>query len=455
MDSPVGWPTLGDVQDTDIANPTDANRPGQPEPDSAAGDHQLLLLDAETVTELRGRVAGLIDQVRDPASGGLGELAATLQRRLADRPVRAGVVAASADQASERLTRLAATLRGGDAATLDAANGVFAGRADRVGRGGSKPAIGYLFPGQGAGVATGTSALTRRFETARELYQTVTIPAAEYPAWISAAQQRIVASSLAGLRVLSMLGIEATAAAGHSIGELTALHWSGAMSESELLALVGMHGQTMADTSDGGGAMARVDAPPDEVEPLLRGEPAVVAGYNSPVQTVVAGPAQAVARLRQTAVAVGLKAEILPVRDALHTPAKAPAADKIRAHLAGTRFRPLERSVVSTVTGDVLPLDTDLHDLLVRQVCEPVRFSQAVGRMAGEVSLLVEVGPDQTLSYLAAEICPSICFVPLATDGASLSGVLSAAAAAYVLGAPVRHDRLVAGSPAHGKGTRP
>jgi acyl transferase domain-containing protein len=448
MDPPVAGRTLGGVQDTDIANSIAAGRPtrAEPRPASAAGVHELLLLDAETVPELRGRVAGLTDQVAGPA---LGDLAATLQRGLADRPVRAGVVAASADQARERLTRLAARLRGDDASTLDVANGVFAGRA------GGKPAIGYLFPGQGAGVGTGESesALTRRFETVRDLYRTVTVPAAEYPAWISAAQQRIVASSVAGLRVLSMLGIQARAAAGHSLGELTALHWAGAMSEAELLALVGAHGQIMADTCDGSGAMGRIAAHPDQVEPLLRGEPVVIAGYNSPVQTVVAGPAQAVARVRQAAVAAGLQADGLPVGDALHSPAMAPAADKLRAHLAGMRFGPLERSVVSTVTGDVLPPGTDLHDLLVRQVCEPVRFSQVVGRMADQVSLLVEVGPDQTLSYLAPDICPNVCFVPLATDGASLSGVLCAAAAAYVLGAPVRHDRLVAGPPAHGKGT--
>jgi acyl transferase domain-containing protein len=434
------------VSETDIASPIAAGRPTRSEPRSeprsapAAGEDQLLLLDAESGADLRDRVARLIDQVRGPASGRLADLAATLQRGLAGRPVRAGVVAASADQAGERLAKLAATLHHDTAATLDAANGVFAGRA------GGKPAIGYLFPGQGAGVGTEASALRRRFETARELYRTVTIPTAEHPAGIGAAQQRIVASSVAGLRVLSMLGIEASTAAGHSLGELTALHWAGAMSESALLALAGAHGRIVADTDDGGGTMARVTASPDEVEPLLRGEPVVVAGYNSPTQTVVAGPADAVARVREAAVAAGHPADRLPVGKALHSPAMAPAADQLHAYLADVRFRALERSVVSTVTGAVLPPGTDLRGLLVRQVCEPVRFSQAVGRMADEVSLLVEVGPDQSLSALAAQICPNVVVVPLATDGASLSGVLGVAAAAYVLGAPVRHDRLVAGS---------
>jgi enediyne polyketide synthase len=395
------------------------------------------------VPELRGRVARLTGLIRGPASGRLGDLAAILQRGLTDRPVRAGVVAASADQACERLAKLAATLRGDVAATLDVAGGVFAGRAR------SKPAIGYLFPGQGSGSRTDGGALTRGFETARELYRTVTIPTTEDPAVTSAAQPRIVASSAAGLRVLSVLGIEASAAAGHSLGELTALHWAGAMSESALLALVTARGQIMADACEGSGAMAGIAAGPDEVERLLRGEPVVVAGYNGPAQTVVAGPAEAVARVRQAAVAAGLKAARIPVSDAFHSPAMAPAADGLRAYLAGTWFCPLERRVLSTVTGDVLPPGTDLRALLVRQLCEPVRLSQALERMADEVSLLVEVGPGRVLSGLAAQICPSVPVVPLTTDGVSLSGVLCAAAAAYVLGAPVRHDRLVAGSSPH------
>jgi enediyne polyketide synthase len=407
----------------------------------SAHDHRLLLIDADSVAELRGRGAGLTDLVRGSAFTGLDDLAATLRRGLADRPVRAAVVAASADQASERLGWLATRLDDDVPATLDVARGVFAGRAS------NRPAIGYLFPGQGSGSGTDGGALTARFQTARDLYRTVTIPAAGHPAATSAAQPRIVASSIAGLRVLSLLGIEATAAAGHSLGELTALHWAGAISESALLALAAARGQIMADASEGGGAMAGIAAGPDKVEPLLRGQPVVIAGYNGPAQTVVAGPAEAVAGIRRVAAAAGLKAARIPVSDAFHSPAMAPTATGLRAYLAGLRFRPPERRVVSTVTGDVLRPGTDLRELLVRQLSEPVRFSQALERMAAEVSLLVEVGPGRVLSRLAASICPGVPVVPLATDGASLSGVLCAAAAGYVLGAPVRHDRLVADLP--------
>ncbi|AYY12621.1 acyltransferase domain-containing protein [Actinobacteria bacterium YIM 96077] len=442
MDTLAERRRLVDVQDTEITHSTTAGRPdrAEPRPASATDDHQLLLLDAESVPKLRDETARLIDQDWGSSYGGLDNLAATLQGRLKDRAVRAGVVAASADQARERLAQLAVALnRDGQLgeAIHDVGNGVFAGRA------GGKPTIGFLFPGQGADVNAATSALTRRFETARDLYRTVTIPTAEDSTGLGANGQRIVASSIAGLRVLSMLGIEASMAAGHSLGELTALHWAGAMRESTLLALVNAHGQIMAKACDGRGSMATISTRPEDVEPLLRGEPVAVAGYNTPTQTVVAGPADAVARVLQTAAATGLRTAELPVREAFHTPAMAPAMDGLRAHLEGMRFRTLERTVQSTVTGDALPPDANLHDLLVRQLCEPVRFSQAVGHMADEADLIVEVGPDQLLSRLAVHICPGVPVVPLATDSTSSSGLLCAAAAAYVLGAPVRHEHLV------------
>jgi enediyne polyketide synthase len=433
------------VQHINVANSDTSGRPGRPAPprDGPAHDHQLLLLDAESVTELRSRIACLTDLARGPAVGSLGDLAVTLHRRLADRPVRAAVVAASADQAAQRLARLAAKLGSDAREVVDVAGGTFAGHPAGM------PAIGYLFPGQGSGTATGGGALAARFATVRHLYRKVAIPADDDPAATNVAQPRIVASSAAGLRVLSMLGIEASAAVGHSLGELTALHWAGALSENALLALATARGQIMAEASRGRGAMAGIAASPAEVEPLLAGEPVVIAGYNGPAQTVIAGPADAVTRVRLAAAAAGLKAARIPVSDAFHTQAMAPAATGLCAYLASTRFRPPRRRVLSTVTGDVLAHGTDLRQLLVRQLCEPVRFSQALDRMVAGVSLLIEVGPGRVLSGLAARNCPDVPVISLATDGASVAGVLCAAAAAYVLGAPVRHKPLFAATPTH------
>lgn len=437
-------PTLWDVSEiNDVVN--SAGRTARPDPRSAPAvpGHRLLLLDARTPAELRDRIAHLIETVPDSVFGEPGALAAA-PGGLADRPVRAAVVAASADQARERLIDLAGRLRDDDAAAADVARGVFAGRAGRT------PAIGYIFPGQGSDSGTDGGALTAHFETARDLYRTIAVPAADAPGGLETLQPRIAASSAAAVRVLSSLGIEASVAAGHSLGELTALQWAGAMSEPALVAFAAAHGRILAGACDGRGAMAVVGAARDGVEPLLRDEPVFVAGDNNRTQTVVAGPAEAVARVRRAAAAAGLKAANIPVADAFHTPAMAPAADRLRVHLAGMRFGPLERRVVSTVTGEVLAPDADLRDLLVRQVCEPVMFCRAVERMGEEADLIIEVGPGRLLALHAARICPGVPVVPLVTDAESPSGLLCAVAAAYVLGAPVRHDRLIGGAASAG-----
>ena len=429
-------------------------------------DRELLLVDGENTAHLRSRVAYLAELSGRLAPAEFGLLAATLQRRLAGRPTRAAVVAASAEQACERFARLLALLDGASGAGLDGACGAGLGGASGpggdagasaaidatagvfLGQGSRTPSIGFLFPGQGSGKGHDGGALARRFDTVGELYRTVTLPACDDPAATIVAQPRITRYSVAGLRVLSLLGIQAVAAAGHSLGELCALHWAGAMTEAELFALAAERGRVMMHASEGGGAMAGIGADPDVVETLIGGEPVVIAGYNGPGQTVIAGPAQAIERVRETAAAAGVKTAKIPVSHAFHSPAVAPAAAELDRYLAGRRFRPLARCVLSTMTGDVLPADTDLRQLLVRQVREPVRFSQAVNRMAPGVDLLIEVGPGRVLSGLAARITPDTPVIPLSTDSPSLSGVLCAAAAAYVLGMGVRHDRLMAGRPA-------
>ncbi|HEV2452470.1 MAG TPA: type I polyketide synthase, partial [Streptosporangiaceae bacterium] len=221
-------------------------------------DSELLLLDAATPAELRDdltRLAGLCDRL---AFAELTDLAATLERKLAGRPVRAAVVASTPEQAASRLAKLAALLDDGAGTVVDPAGGVFASSGER------QPRIGYLFPGQGSGRRADGGAIARRFEPARELYQALAPAAGGDVVATESAQPRIVASSAAGLRVLSLLGIEAASAAGHSLGELTSLHWAGALDESGLLRLAAARGQVMARASKGGGAMASIAAGPED-----------------------------------------------------------------------------------------------------------------------------------------------------------------------------------------------
>jgi enediyne polyketide synthase len=402
-------------------------------------DHELLLLDAADAAELRGKVARLAELAPRLAFAELSDLAATLQGELGGHTIRAAVVARTPDDAERAFGRMLALLDAGSLGTVDPSKGVFIGSGD------DEPRIGYLFPGQGSGKHSDGGALRRRFETVRRLYRLFPPPAGSDIVATAVAQPRIVTSSMAGLRVLSELGVEATAAAGHSLGELTALHWGGAMDERTVFGLAAERGRVMAEASDGDGAMASVAAGPEEVRALLRGQPVVIAGFNGPGQTVISGPADAVERIRARAVERNLTATRISVSHAFHSPAVAPAATGLGAYLQGIPFVPLERRVVSTVTGHALDAEADLRELMVRQVTEPVRFSEALTRVAADADLLIEVGPGRVLSGLAAGIAPDVPVVSLDTDGPSLAGLLSAVAAAYVRGAPVRHELLFAG----------
>jgi enediyne polyketide synthase len=402
-------------------------------------DCELLLLDAASSAELRGRAARLAEMAPRLSFAELGDLAGSLQRELSDQPIRAAVVAAAPEEAERGFAKLLNLLDDGAHHAHDIAAGVFLGVASPPTR------IGYLFPGQGSGRRGDGGALRRRFELVDELYRSVPRPAGADLVETAVAQPRIVTSSVAALRVLSLLGLDAVASAGHSLGELTSLYWAEAMDEAALLRLAGVRGKVMSQAGHGGGAMASITAGPDAVEPLLAGGPVVIAGLNSPRQTVISGPADAVDRVCRHATRAGFATGRISVSHAFHSPAMAPAANALRTLLGDEHFQPLRRRVVSTVTGDVLPSGTDLRDLLVTQVLDPVRFAEAVGRMRDDVDLLIEVGPGRVLTGLAADIVPSVPAVAVDADSVSLSGLLRAVAAAYVLGAPVKHAELFAG----------
>jgi enediyne polyketide synthase len=399
-------------------------------------DAELLLLDAASIAELRGQIVALTAFIPQLSYAELGDLAATLSGSLAGRPIRAAVVARSPEEADERLTKLLGLLDSGARSVLNPADGLYLGSAA------VPPKIAFLFPGQGAGRRGDGGALRRRFADIDALYRSAGLPADGDLVATEVAQPRIVTASVAGLRVLSALGIEAVTAAGHSLGELTALHWAGAMDEQTLLRTAATRGTVMASASDGGGSMAGIAAPPEEVAPLLAGEPVVIAGYNSPTQTVISGPADAVERVSGRAQARGLGAAKINVSHAFHSPAVAPAAAAFREYLGSQRFSALERAMVSSVTGAGLPAGTDVPDLLSRQITDPVRFSDAVTVMAGEADLFIEVGPGRILRGLAAETAPAVPAISIEADSNSLAGLFNAVGAAYALGAPLRAEAL-------------
>jgi enediyne polyketide synthase len=279
------------------------------------------------------------------------------------------------------------------------------------------------------------------------------------------AQPAVVTASLAGLKVLEDLGLGASAAIGHSLGELTALHWAGVFDTETLLRIARVRGAAMAELGSPTGAMLAIAAPWQQVQGLLGAEALAIVGFNSPRQTVVAGDAAAVGRLAGRAETAGWRTAVLPVSHAFHTPLVAAATPVLADHLAREHFGRLERPVVSTILGAPLAGDEDLRALLCRQVTSPVRFDSALAALLGRdparwnscaplpdtpkpgpeharpVDLLIEVGPGAVLSGLVRDMT-EVPVVSLDAGGASLRGLLQALGAAFALGAPVRPAAL-------------
>ncbi|MFI6802368.1 type I polyketide synthase [Streptosporangium canum] len=404
---------------------------------SSLQDVELLLADAASPQALRERLTQLIDFVPQVSYAQLSDLAATLQRDLRDLPYRAAVVVSSPEDAERQLRRVLEALDAGESSLFARDGRAFLGHADGTGR------VGFLFPGQGSGRGTSGGALRRRFAEVEEIYAKAALPTTGDMVATAVAQPRIVTGSLAGLRVLSALGVDADIAVGHSLGELSALQWAGAMDEETLLHVAGVRGRAMADNS-ASGTMAGVRATPDVVTGLAAGLPVVIAGYNGPEQTVVAGPVEAIEAFGRKAADAGVRWTRLAVSHAFHSPLVAPAADALGAELADEEFGPIERQVVSTVTGEELSPDTDVPALLRRQITEPVLFTQAVELAAKDIDLFVEVGPGRVLSGLASGLT-KVPAVALDTDDESLAGLLRVAGAAYVAGVPIIHEELFQG----------
>jgi enediyne polyketide synthase len=408
---------------------------------ATAQDAELFLFGAASAAEL----AADVERVHAIAAGlsraELSDLAAELSRRLlaggARAAVRAAVVASTPAELAARLETLRASLAADESERLDARNGVFHSR--RTGT----PRIGWLFPGQGSPAHLGGGILRRRFETVRDLYARAHLPQSADGVATEVAQPAIVTASLAALGVFERLGIEAGVAVGHSLGELTALRWAGACDDEALIAIAAARGRAMADLGSPTGAMASIRAGREDVEALLTGGSAVIAGLNAPRQTVVSGEALAVAAVVERARARGLTAVPLPVSHAFHSSLVAAAAPALAARLETVALQPLVRAVGSTVTGARLDPDADLRALLVRQVTSPVRFAEALAAAGPDVDLWIEAGPGRVLSGLASE-CGDAPAIATDAGGPSIAGVLTAAAAAFALGCPLRHDALFA-----------
>ncbi|HYP30165.1 MAG TPA: type I polyketide synthase [Blastocatellia bacterium] len=402
---------------------------------SSAQDSEIFLLGARNTSDLLKQVEHLQTIAHRLSRAEMSDLASALERSVNRPRLRAAVIASTPLDLSARLEMLKGWLDAGTESQINARAGVFLGRPT------SSPRIGYLFPGQGSPAHLNGGALRRRFDFIRQLYRKMNFSEEEDSISTRVAQPAIITASLAGLRALDRLGIRAKVAVGHSLGELAALHWAGGCDEETLLRIATARGKAMSELGSATGAMASIRAGRDEVESLMNGDAAVIAGLNSPTQTVISGESSAIAVIIERARAKGIAAIKLPVSHAFHSPLVQAAAPVFADYLSKEEFHPLRGTVVSTITGARLEPDAELKELLNRQITSAVRFQEAITLASGETDLLLEVGPGETLAGLASQLT-DVPVISLDAGGPSLKGFLKAAAAAFVMGAEVNHSAI-------------
>ncbi|WP_053732951.1 type I polyketide synthase [Nocardia sp. NRRL S-836] len=349
----------------------------------------ILLLSAAGSAELARQLAEVERAAPGWSTAEMFDVAATAHGRFdASAPVRTALVAERPDQLRDAAATAVHTLGGA----------TFAVRSDHVVATGPAARVGLLFPGQGSPVRASLSWWGDR----------VTVPATASPAAndirTEVVQPAVVRQSLAGLAWLRLLRCQAVAAAGHSLGEITALAWAGAISPATALRLARRRGEIMARFGRPGTGMVSVACPAAAARELISGTGLAIAGHNATHRTTVSGRRDELRELMSRCRANGVHATELPVSHGFHSAAMAPARDPLLAELAGVEFGTPSGTVFSTVTGTELDPGTELRSHLADQLTGPVLFTEALAALSARCDLLVEVGPGDVLTRLAGDL---------------------------------------------------
>ncbi len=284
----------------------------------------------------------------------------------------------------------------------------------------------FLFPGQGSqfagmgrSLAENFPAALLRFEEADDALgfalSTLCFEGPEADLKLTEnTQPALLAVSVAAWTVLVSEVGAPDYAAGHSLGEYSALVATGSLEFADALRLVRKRGRFMQEAVPPGvGAMAALlKLPHDALEGVLKeaaqGEVVTAANLNSPDQVVIAGDKAAVERAMELAKAAGAKRAVaLPVSAPFHCPLMEPAQQRMRAELDATRFADLAVPLVNNWAAAEVRLGVEAREGLYNQIPNPVRWSASMQLLAAAgVDRWFEVGAGTVLSGLLRGILP-------------------------------------------------
>ncbi len=286
--------------------------------------------------------------------------------------------------------------------------------------------VAYLFPGQGAQRVGMGAELAREFAAARETFDEadealgfklsrLCFEGPEEDLRLTAnTQPATLATSIAALRAFEAeYGVTAELAAGHSLGEYTALVAAGALDFPAALCAVRERGRQMQVACPAGqGSMAALigldlAAVREVCEEVARdGQIAVPANLNAPGQIVIAGHATAVRRAIEIAKTRGAGASIeLKVSAPFHSPLMRPARDGMEPVIGALKVGAMSFGVIANVTAEVNRDPGRVKPLLLEQITAPVRWEESMARLgASGATSALEFGAGRVLAGLMRRI---------------------------------------------------
>ena len=289
-------------------------------------------------------------------------------------------------------------------------------------------ATAVIFPGQGSPYVGMGKDFSENFREAREVFQeaddvlhlsisSLCFQGPEEALKLTEnTQPAVLTTSIAILRVLQAeKGVVPHLAAGHSLGEYSALVVSGALAFADAVQIVRLRGRFMQEAVPvGEGAMAAIlGMERGEVEKLCeeaaQGEVLTPANFNCPGQIVIAGHAKAIERAMERVKEGGKKAVALPVSAPFHSPLMKPAGERLGKVLEGIIIQDLKIPVVTNVEADINQSKERVKELLVTQVSSPVRWEESMQKISGDgIEQTLEIGPGKVLSGLMKRINPKV-----------------------------------------------
>jgi [acyl-carrier-protein] S-malonyltransferase len=200
--------------------------------------------------------------------------------------------------------------------------------------------------------------------------------------------------------------------AGHSLGEFAALFAAGVLSAEQLLELVSLRGRLMSECRNQDGHMAAVLRLSESQVQALVHEAATqtgleirIANYNTPVQFVVSGHAQAVDHVRAAAKAIKGRGVPLPVSNAFHSPYMAEAEAELAGYMDRLDWRDPSIPIYLNVTARPEPDGRALCRAMKKQMTSSVLWTQSIRNQYEDgLRTFVELGPKGVLSRMIAPI---------------------------------------------------